>query len=499
MDYSWKNIQLNAYKARSVIWVSVLFHVLAVFFSAGYYHPDEHFQLLEFAGWKSGWFSSESLAWEFEAMIRPSFMPAMTAVLINFLEVFGIESPFFIALVLRSISAALALSVTLLFYRWAKPQLQEKWQVRYLFFALLLWFIPYLNVRFSSENWSGQLFFLGLLCFLLKKEPPVLALFISGVFMGLSYACRFQSALFAAGFFFWLLFIYRAGFKKMFSWLLGITIAVLLSAVCDRWFYGEWTFTAYNYFHVNLLEGKASEFGTRPFWFYFAFVALHGMPFFGLLIAGCFFYFWAKNSRSVFTWVTLGFFIVHSIIAHKEMRFLFPLLPAVPFIVISAWKKLTGNPGWQRFFLSKGWEIYTWAFIIFSICTALLNSLKPADIHVPLYNYIYHKAGDTGAVFVVGGSDPFKPMDYPEINFYRGKGQAYRMFDSEQPMRQYADSTRTLPDLIVSDTLLQGSFDSLYRQTTCREYHPVPEWHKAFSWFKFSEKYTQWKVYVLRK
>src|SRR5919206_4106439 len=63
--------------------IGLAFHLVAAYFNAGYYHYDEHFQILEFANYKLGRVPAESLAWEFHEKIRPWFQPAMAYVLIR--------------------------------------------------------------------------------------------------------------------------------------------------------------------------------------------------------------------------------------------------------------------------------------------------------------------------------------------------------------------------------------------------------------------------------
>ena len=45
------------------------------FFSTGFQHFDEHFQILEFVNLKWGGIRGESLAWEYREKIRPWFQP----------------------------------------------------------------------------------------------------------------------------------------------------------------------------------------------------------------------------------------------------------------------------------------------------------------------------------------------------------------------------------------------------------------------------------------
>lgn len=47
--------------------------------SDGYYHADEHYQLIEFAGKILGTHQPEELAWEYNARLRPALQPTIAA------------------------------------------------------------------------------------------------------------------------------------------------------------------------------------------------------------------------------------------------------------------------------------------------------------------------------------------------------------------------------------------------------------------------------------
>ena len=51
---------------------ALVVYIVAAWFSTGFYHGDEHYQLIEFAAYKMGTVSPEGLAWEFTARVRPA-------------------------------------------------------------------------------------------------------------------------------------------------------------------------------------------------------------------------------------------------------------------------------------------------------------------------------------------------------------------------------------------------------------------------------------------
>ena len=63
--------------------IQILFVVysLLVFFSEGYYHFDEHFQVIEFAGLKFGINQASDLPWEYHSQLRSGLMPLIVFIL----------------------------------------------------------------------------------------------------------------------------------------------------------------------------------------------------------------------------------------------------------------------------------------------------------------------------------------------------------------------------------------------------------------------------------
>ena len=57
-------------KEKFILPIGLLFFLCAAFFSKGYFHADEHFQLLEFANYALE--NQENPIWEYQEKIRPS-------------------------------------------------------------------------------------------------------------------------------------------------------------------------------------------------------------------------------------------------------------------------------------------------------------------------------------------------------------------------------------------------------------------------------------------
>ena len=136
-------------------------------------------------------------------------------------------------------------------------------QMLFLFCSLLLFYIPFLNIRFSSETWAGLLF-LYPIAQMLRKDSESINPFLIVLFLGLSFLFWYQVGFIIFGFIFWLIFIKKTELISLFKIGFSFLGICLLSIAIDSWFYSELTISAWNYFKVNLLDDVASTFGIAP-------------------------------------------------------------------------------------------------------------------------------------------------------------------------------------------------------------------------------------------
>lgn len=80
---------------RFVLILIIILYLFSTINSNGFYHPDEHFQLIEFAGLKAGWNTSDDLAWEYGAQIRPTLQPYLALGIFKLAGLFGGQRPFY--------------------------------------------------------------------------------------------------------------------------------------------------------------------------------------------------------------------------------------------------------------------------------------------------------------------------------------------------------------------------------------------------------------------
>lgn len=360
--------------------------------SEGFYHPDEHYQLLEYANYKSGLAIKEGLAWEFQYQIRPGLQPLVAYSALSIWRALGISNPFLQAFLLRLISGILSLILILKTFHYIRGiHPNQKTHQVFLFLVLFLWFAPFLQVRFSSENWSALSFFSGILLvlnYIGQTEKKKLGyLLLGGLALSLSFQFRYQIAFALLGFLAWLITFRKLDFHQWLYFSGAALVGLGIGLLADYWMYHTWQFTPYLYFHSNIIEGKAATFGTSPWWFYFTSLFKTLGPGLNVLLLGLFLIGVWRSLRHPFTWMLILFVIGHIVVDHKEMRFLFPMLIPFLYLVSSGW---AGIPeGLKR-------PLWVKPIAIILLCINLLLLIyrlkEPAERLMPHYRFLYDRA-----------------------------------------------------------------------------------------------------------
>jgi len=400
--------------------------IVTAWFSNTFYFPDEHYQVLEFMGFKLGSTPASELPWEFAARIRPWFQPLVYFLIAKPLQGLGVRDMFTIVFVLRLLTGLFSLGALAAFARAILPTIEGQDEKRaFARYLPLFGFLPYLFVRTSSETFSAAFFALGLAVAMGGKTASRLAL--AGLLCGLAFESRYQTGLMGLGLFAWLAVMARVRAAGLAAFLGGGLVALLIGAVADHWGYGVWVFPPLGYVDVNLVQGVAAhQFGREPVFAYL--YLLPAQIFFAVtlvLMAGMV-AMWLRNAGHVVTWATLPFVLAHLLIAHKEARFLFPLaLLATAFPVLGFSPRL---PRWHRTFE----RLWRWrksavakAVTAVSVAAMIYFALYPFGVrpHMPMAKYLYRHG--PGTVYSLGA--PFQ--SYP---LYRAAGFSSRRLNAVQ-------------------------------------------------------------------
>ncbi|HOV15122.1 MAG TPA: hypothetical protein PK771_12610, partial [Spirochaetota bacterium] len=334
--------------------ILILFIIMLVasIFSYGFFHYDEHYQIVEYVGLKLGKSTQSDMTWEYGAKIRPWLQPGFYYIIAKGLTFFGVENPFYLVFAFRFVTGLFGILAILLLILlsnfYFKDDTDKKKSIVYIF--LFLFFIPYFIVRTSSESLSGSFFIIGFaLLFLFSKkvskyiETPNLIAFVTGLLFGLSFQFRYQIAFMIIGFGLWFLIFsssnYLKNFLKILLMLVGFLITLAIGVLVDYWGYGEWGLSFWNYFYRNLVEKASENWGVDPFWGYLYLVNMNIFVPLTIFIMVSFFIYWIRYPKSIITFITVIFFLGHSAVAHKEARFLFPMIFFVPFVIVEAFSR----------------------------------------------------------------------------------------------------------------------------------------------------------------
>lgn len=116
------------------------------------------------------------------------------------------------------------------------------------------------------------------------------------------------------------------------------SVVLLVAALSDRYYFGEWTFPPYQWLNFNINQDLAVFYGRNDWHYYLS----QGLP---LLLTTSFPFtlvalyhttaLSTSNIRFSFTIIVLFTLATLSIISHKEVRFIYPLLPLLHILTAS--------------------------------------------------------------------------------------------------------------------------------------------------------------------
>lgn len=412
-------IRLNLNEDKTTIyWITfvIIFYLFVAYKSVGFNNYDEHFQIIEFAQYKLGNIARENLAWEYDAQIRPALQPSICFIIFGTLNRFGIQDPYILSFILRAITAIAFVLSMLYFIKSNIEKIERRFYTFFFILSFFLWFIPYINVRFSSEGWSGifVLLSLGILSdheTVVKRKKIILL----GFLFGIAVLFRYQTAVMVAGALLWMVFVKRCNFNIISLFIFSVLAILLLGVGLDYWLYNEYCLTLYNYFYVNLVKDVSSQFGTSPWYEIIRYITFSPGPL-GILLIGLLIFFIIKMPKDILVWTILPFLIIHSIIPHKEVRFIFPVANLAPIVVIRSIQMLKKLP------ISKVKKLVAIGILITINISGLyyiaLNGAGNSLISVTEFIHKKAKGGKKINLIYVAGLNPYSEWNKPKDSFY---------------------------------------------------------------------------------
>lgn len=296
--------------------VGLVSRLIFAFSDDGLWWPDEYYQALEPAhravfgyGWQ---------AWEFVDGARHWTLPGLVAAVMKLADLLHLPLIPVVEVVSVLINAATIVAVYVLAQalgasRWASALSATV----FAFMGLAVFMSP----RTMGEGWSALPVTLAF-ALLVGPRLTTRALIGAGLLLSLAVGLRLQNGLFCLGA---LIMAFRLGTRRQGLTLLGVFgVGAVIYGLVDLVTWGSLFHSAITYIRFNLIEGRASSFGTHPFWLYVtSLITAEGatvIPLVLLSLLGM------RRSRAL-PLMIVAFLAVHSLIPHKELRFVFPILP----------------------------------------------------------------------------------------------------------------------------------------------------------------------------
>ncbi len=488
---------LTTLSDRSLLLAGAGLCAIAAWCTIGYHHPDEHFQIWEFANFKLGHIPATDLPWEFPAQIRPGLQPFLAYSTVMMLQKAGMEDPFISIFLTRLLCGLAAIWVYWNWCLWLEPDFKNPGSARLLRLGLLFfWFIPYLNARFSSENTSAICFFGGLLLLLQQidnqKNRMGWQMLAAGFLLGTSFFFRYQIAFAGMGLVAWLLFQKKLAGASWATLGTGALFACGLGFAADFWVYGTWVCPPYNYFVTNILQSEA-RFGTEPWWWYFKEALIDLLPPFSIALLVFFALGIWQKPRHVLTWCMLPFVLAHFTVEHKEMRFLIPIILPFFFLTVAGWEFV------QERYRVKKWMLKPLALGLWINAIMLLFWIFVPAKEMAAYSkflWDWHEKHPESRVFFVK-KEPRKsyPLNMP---FYEIPAQDQVSWYTE-PMYKNDTTALRSGDLMFFTEVLNPPPTAPAGFELKRVYAYYPDWLLRFNINDWQSRTRIWAIYEVMK
>ncbi len=363
-----------------------------------------------------------NLPWEFQDKMRPWFQPFFLYLIAWPLKQLGVGNTYVLTTLFRMISAVLgwgSLLATIFlglgFMRGNRVGAQ--WLVRVL---CLFWFFPYLHARASGDNWGAAFLILGMASlYLYGPMVKLRAGLIIGFLLGCAIECRFQAIVSVGPIFLWMIYTLwqEKGqvleiVKAVSAVFLGLCLAKGLGIALDTWGYGTFTISQWNYLVEDYKAHIQSTILPSPWWDYFRLSVMRGIPPLSILCIVGVLYFWWKNPKNIMTWATLPFVIIHTAIAHKELRYLYPVICLAPLMTYLVFLEIAYTRNW---IVKRWWRPVSKGLLACNLVLLVVSCLRPANGAAFFYHYMENLMGEASPPKMLYhvGENPYVMTGYP--------------------------------------------------------------------------------------
>lgn len=280
-------------------------------------HPDEIFEYLEPAHRLA--FGQGIVTWEYAYGTRSWIIPGFVALILKCLAALGLDRPDIYLPTVRLVFCAISLSLPVSVYRIAQALLDEG-AARLALVGTAFWYELIFFAPTPMPDALAAYAFFAALAFLLGR-PGRGSAPAFGVLAALTLALRFQLAPMVG-----VAMLIAALRWRWRGWpaLFGFLFVVASAAALDAYTWGRWFSSIISNIELNVFARVSDGFGTAPGYYYLLELGVRSAGFgylgaFGLALS------WRK------TWplsvMGVAYLAALSVFAHKEWRFLLPLVP----------------------------------------------------------------------------------------------------------------------------------------------------------------------------
>jgi phosphatidylinositol glycan class B len=209
-----------------------------------------------------------------------------------------------------------------------------------------------------------------------------------------------------AGLFLWLIFIRKEKISHLLYLISGGVVVLIACFLLDSWYYGNWVSAPWNYFKSNMIDGIASHFGVSPWYFYLDTILSRSTPLIGLIILLALTVFLVRKYRNPIAWCIVPYLLVHTLIPHKELRFLFPVAFFLPFILVFTWQEIPEK--WTTGIIKQAilYPILAVALIINAGGLVILAFKPASNGNMAMLQYLHNHYNQV-TLYTIAGSNPY--------------------------------------------------------------------------------------------
>ena len=342
---------------------ALIIRLPAVFFSRGYAFSDHQFQYVDPAyhlAFDGSWWQPH----DYVQGLRSWVYPGVLAGVLRFIDWIGITEPHAMMVATRFVHGLVSLlpmaALWTLVVRWKGWSGQR---------PLLLFFAANALIVYSGVQPTGPTFAVGLslAAIFLFHGPGSLWPFLSGLLLGLAFACRFQDAFFGpvllgAG-------LLQKRWRACVFLALGSAITVTGQGIVDLLTWGSFLHSPFRYVAWNVFEGQARRYGQQPVWLYAAFICLLLVLIPPFLRSGLRALREGSGKLPVLAAASIVYISLHNLMARKDIRFVLPALVLLLIVYASSLLFAGGAEGKTR-------RIHRWFFVGLHLVALALVSIS---------------------------------------------------------------------------------------------------------------------------